>query len=91
MYQQEIQFFWPLTEQIPLDLDYSNCVNPKLTVNHAFPFAVGTTISSFPTGTSWTTTSIRLNEETTTMLVAKKPNLLRRMIYKLIGFTWEVK
>jgi hypothetical protein len=32
-----------------------------------------------------------LNEETTTMLVAKKPNLLRRMMYKLIGFTWEVK
>jgi hypothetical protein len=87
MYQQEIQFFWPLTEQIPLDLDYSNCVKPTLSV----AYGTGTTISSFPTGTSWTTTSIRLNEETTTMLVAKKPNLLRRMIYKLIGFTWEVK
>lgn len=32
MYQQEIKFFWPLTEQIPLDLDYSNCEKPKLTV-----------------------------------------------------------
>jgi len=25
MYQQEIQFFWPLTEQINLDLDYTPC------------------------------------------------------------------
>ena len=23
--QQEIQFFWPLTEQIDLDLDYTGC------------------------------------------------------------------
>ena len=25
MYQQEIKFFWPLTEQIRLDLDYTPC------------------------------------------------------------------
>ena len=25
MYQQEIQFFWPLTEQILLDLDFKPC------------------------------------------------------------------
>jgi len=30
MYQQEIVFFWPLTEQIPLDLDYTDCDKPKL-------------------------------------------------------------
>ena len=30
MYQQEIQFFWPLTEQVPLDLDYTECEKPKL-------------------------------------------------------------
>ena len=27
--QLEIQFFWPLTEQIPLDLDYTECNQPK--------------------------------------------------------------
>lgn len=27
--QTEIQFFWPLTEQIELDLDYSAC--PRIT------------------------------------------------------------
>jgi hypothetical protein len=87
MYQTEIQFFWPLTEQIPVDLYYSNCVKPKVTTS----FGTGTTISSFPTGTTWTTTSIRLNEQTTTMIVAKKPNLFRKFIYNLIGFKWEVK
>jgi hypothetical protein len=29
MLQQEIQFFWPLTEQIPLDLDCTDCNKPK--------------------------------------------------------------
>ena len=33
MYQQEIKFFWPLTEQIPLDLDYSVCKKPNLTTS----------------------------------------------------------
>lgn len=27
MYQNEIKFFWPLTEQIDLDLDYTPCAN----------------------------------------------------------------
>lgn len=27
MQQLEIKFFWPLTEQVPLDLDYSPCEN----------------------------------------------------------------
>jgi len=30
MQQLEIKFFWPLTEQIPLDLDYADCEAPKL-------------------------------------------------------------
>lgn len=29
-HQLEIQYFWPLTEQIELDLDYSNCHKPKI-------------------------------------------------------------
>jgi hypothetical protein len=28
--QLEIQYFWPLTEQIPLDLDYTNCIEKRL-------------------------------------------------------------
>ena len=90
MYQREIEFFWPLTEQIPLDLDYSNCVKPKLTISNAG--GTGSTISSFPiTGTTWTTSSFRMQENETTMIVSKKPNLLRKLVFKLLGFKWEVK
>lgn len=30
MQQLEIQYFFPLTEQIPLDLDYTECDKPKI-------------------------------------------------------------
>ena len=90
MRQVEIEYFWPLTEQIPLELDYSNCEKPSITV----AYGTGTTISSLAMGASlgthWTTNSFRLQENNTTMLVAKKPNFFRKFIYKLIGFKWEV-
>lgn len=86
MYQQEIQFFFPLTEQIQLDLDYSDCVKPTtIAPSSAFLAMVG------GTGGSWTTTSFKLQENETTMVVLKKPNLLRKLLFKLLGFKWEVK
>jgi hypothetical protein len=30
MQQLEIEYFFPLTEQIPLDLDYTECGKPKI-------------------------------------------------------------
>jgi len=30
MHQLQIEYFWPLTEQIPLDLDYTNCIETRL-------------------------------------------------------------
>ena len=87
--QQEIEFFWPLVEQIPLDLDYSNCEKPKLTVVNT-SFGTGTTISSLASGASWTTTQFKMQENQTTMIVIKEPNFIRKLIYKLIGFKWEV-
>ena len=48
MYQQEIKFFWPLTEQIPLDLDYTDCEKPSIAVtidgtnNGAITYTLGT-------------------------------------------------
>jgi hypothetical protein len=84
MYQQQIEFFWPLTEQIPLDLDYSDCVKPKLTI--ASNIGIGTTLSTFPSAGAWTTNSFKMQENQTTMIVVKEPNFIRKLIYKLIGF-----
>jgi len=30
MQQLQIEYFWPLTEQIPLDLDYTDCIEKRL-------------------------------------------------------------
>jgi hypothetical protein len=42
MRQLEIQFFWPLTEQIPLELDYANCEKPKYTMSGTTGIIIGT-------------------------------------------------
>ena len=92
MYQQQIEFFWPLTQQIPLDLDYDNCERPVNWTTQTITISSGgmsnTIVSHMPP--AWTTSSFRLQENTTTMVVQKEPNFIRKFIYKLIGFKWEV-
>lgn len=92
MIQQEIKFFWPLTEQIPLDLNYEGCEKPKLTTDTV----IGTGGYTFNvwdnTGTvSITAASMQLDIDTTTIKVREKPNLCRRTLYKCLGLKWEVK
>jgi len=86
MYQQEISFFWPLTEQIPLDLDYAPCEPPKLTVSTD----TGLGFAYYPTSTgSWTgvgTVTIKAKE-----LTIETPHMpwYRKLAFKLLGFKWE--
>ena len=47
MYQLQIEYFWPLTEQIPLDLDYTSC-RPKLENPTPIMPADGYTLSFAP-------------------------------------------
>lgn len=89
MYQQEIQFFWPLTEQMQLDLDYSVCIKPNLTTS--IGLVSGVTCSLHTGSWATTTSSFTLRENETTMIVMKKPNLLRKFVFKLLGFKWEGK
>ena len=89
MHQTEIEFFFPLTEQIPLGLDYSGCCKPKLSISTG---AGGLSLLSLgPIGSINTTTHLTLREDTTTMIVLKKPNLLHKLVFKLLGFKREVK
>ena len=95
--QTEIEFFFPLTEQIPLGLDYNGCEKPKLSV----PLDSGTT--SFYLA-PWGTTNIsptlsvqpqnsvgQLNIGGVSIGLEKKPNLLQRALHKLLGFNWKDK
>ena len=100
-YQTEIEFFWPLTEQIPLELDYTDCAKPiSYTLNE-------NTISNYPSYTlssSWGTTTIGAPPTLTITPTDSKgyiqigglnigqeeePNLLRKALYKLLGFKWK--
>jgi hypothetical protein len=91
MYQQEIQFFWPLTEQIPLDLDYTECAKPQLWTT------ISNTISS--DGTSFTLMSTSSDVTWSTRLgdweipnEKKCPNKLQKVMMKyFLGWKWMGK
>lgn len=95
--QGKIEYFFPLTEQIGLDLDYEGCEPPKLS------YTIGKTlISNMP---SWGTTSISNVPAQLTITpnnpigelkigpmnigLEKKPTWYQRVLYKLLGFNWK--
>ena len=93
MIQQEFKFFWPLTEQIPLDLNYEGCDKPKLSC----PLDVVSSgqLYTIANGGTWSTSivanNLSLDIDTTTIKVREKPNLCRRTLYKCLGLKWEIK
>ena len=91
MQQLEIKFFWPLTEQIPLDLNYEECVKPKLSSSidangSNFIFTNSGTVGSFITASHLT-----LDIETTVVKVKEEPGLCRKLLFKCLGLKWEKK
>jgi len=94
MQQLNIDYFWPLTEQIPLDLDYTDCAKPQLT--YSIDNTIGSDGFTFNVNDAWGTTSIttsrlHLDVDTTVIKTNTKPPLIRRGLYKLLGLKWEIK
>jgi len=91
MKQLEFNFFWPLTEQIPLGLDYTDCHKPKL----SYTFNDTTASYVFGNGGTWNTcitaSHLTIDSETTTIKVKDKPNIIRRGIFNALGLKWELK
>jgi hypothetical protein len=98
MYQTEIQFFWPLTEQILLDLEYGPThlhfrakgiagVNsmPILGTIHEFINVPSAPIATF------TSSRLTIDVQSTTLRTKTKPPLYRRVLYRLLGLKWETK
>jgi len=88
--QLNFQFFWPLTEQIPLELDYTDCAKPQL----SYPLLPYGSITFGPYATGHTTITaahLSLDIDTTTLKVREKPGLCRRTILKCLGLKWEIK
>lgn len=90
MQQLEIKFFYPLTEQIPLELDYTDCEKPKFSMPSV---DAGQLVIS--NGGTWTTSiiasNLSLDVDTTTIKMKEKPGLCRRTILKCLGLKWEIK
>jgi hypothetical protein len=97
MYQMSIEFFYPLTEQIPLELNYEGCAKPKL----VYSDAIGQTLN-FNNGPTWTTTAIQPELKVTptnsvgylsigavSVGLKKKPTWLQKHLHKLLGFDWK--
>ena len=89
-HQLEIKYFWPLTEQIELDLDYIDCHKPKIDWSPIdrglYVIANGNT-----TNTTISAAHLVLDIDTTTVTVKRKPSIISRCIYRLIGLKWKVK
>jgi hypothetical protein len=91
MNQLEIKFFWPLTEQIPLDLDYSNCERPKLTIDSTGILIGNTNGLYISTGATSITPFLRIENEHLTVAFSKKQPWYRKWIYKLLGIRMETR
>ena len=95
--QTEIVFFWPLTEQVSLDLDYTGCERPKLTM--PIDNSNGITVSAGTWATTinpqLTVTPINAVGELTiggiNVGLDKKPTWLQSKLFKLLGFNWKDK
>jgi hypothetical protein len=92
MYQQEIKFFWPLTEQIPLELDYTGCEPPKMSCSVSASGNYTTWANPYPTGTiTINAGNLQIDTESTVIITKQNPPLYRRVLYKLMGVKWSLK
>lgn len=92
MKQQEIQFFWPLTEQIPLALDYSGCEPPQITCSVSAPGNYTTWANPYTTASiTINAGNLQIDTESTVIITKEKPPLYRRIMYKLMGIQWSTK
>lgn len=105
MQQLEIQYFFPLTEQIPLDLDFKPCDDyAKQLQEERFKSSVVSSNGLLITGSitspsGWVTISnnnlgnpsftINVDQTPITIVSKKKPNFVKKFIYKALGMKWK--
>ena len=95
MRQQEIEFFWPLTEQLPLELNYSDCNKAQLSlstniIGDGKLYRIGAT-GNATWSTSVVASNMTIDVGTTVFKVEEHPPLYRRALYKLMNIRWEKK
>ena len=95
MQQLEIQYFYPLTEQIPLGLDYTDCVKPKLwtTIDSGMTLSLSALNGVVGTSNNLGNPSFTINVDAMpiTIISKKKPNFIMKFIYKSMGMKWKAE
>ena len=93
MNQIPIKFFYPLTEQIELDLDYTPCHNheyqkrkEKLT-NSVLSYEGSITMSTVCRVDP--VFQINVDDNKIVVVSKEKPNLIKRIIYNAFGMKWR--
>ena len=97
--QVEIEFFFPLTEQIPLALDTSECDTRKPVVpTTTFPWGNITATSAVSTTVNTSVLSVQpinpvgqLNIGGIQVGLEKEPTWYQRILFELLGFNWKDK
>jgi hypothetical protein len=94
MIQTQIQFFWPLTEQIPLDLDYG----PSELLGECYNLNTDAlTLTTWATNIAPQLTITPINSVGQLSIgginvgMESKPKWYQIVLYKLMGFDWKNK
>lgn len=84
--QLEFKFFWPLTEQIPLDLDYTGCATKIFIASSLYGNITAVNIMN-------TARNKDIIFDTNQIVIRTDNKLgpIRKLMYKLMGFKWEYK
>jgi len=100
MYQLEFEFFFPLTEQNVLDLDFSesNTYAMRSSTSNIIQFNAHNNTIVLPTGAQfgscvrpYTQLNIDMDNVPVVITSTKRPNIFALFIYKVLGFTWRKK
>ena len=94
MQQLNITYFFPLTEQIELDLDYTPC--KKYEEDKRKEASYSSVLSGVPltfTGSTIISPYMCIDKDSMPIIIKSKdkPNLLQRYVYKALGLKWETK
>ena len=93
MIQLPIKFFYPLTEQIELDLDYTPCHNHEYQKHYD---KLTNSVLSYEGSITMSTVcrvdpvfQINVDDNKIVVVSKEKPNLIKRIIYNAFGMKWR--
>jgi hypothetical protein len=98
----ELKQFWPLTEQIPLEMSYEGCDTQPKFIRNEYPLGDGFAYSwgSITTSVSPVMPTLTVNAINSVgelsigginVALQKKPTWIQTQLHKLLGFNWRDK